>query len=257
MPDTLNPENKTQDLDKESKKQVTLNDSPPIPAATLVLLREGPGDIEVLMLKKNPKIGFGGMWVFPGGRIDAEDHSTESTENTHCPTSGPSQAARIAAARETKEEANLDTDPNSYLWFAQWSPPPLPGKRFTTSFFVSPAPEQQLITVDGGEIHDHQWVTPKEAIHLRDQKQLNLAPPTWVTLHTLSQFSKIPSLLTHLKSRPPRIYETHASQNKNGDRVVLWKGDAGYDAWDASIEGSRHRLTLNSDKYLFENSDDF
>ena len=44
-----------------------------IPAATVVLLRDGNAGVEVLMLKKNSKITFGGMWVFPGGKIDAED----------------------------------------------------------------------------------------------------------------------------------------------------------------------------------------
>ena len=41
--------------------------APPIPAATVVLLRDADDGIEVLMLKKNSKITVGGMWVFPGG----------------------------------------------------------------------------------------------------------------------------------------------------------------------------------------------
>ena len=45
----------------------------PIPAATVVLVRERDGTLETLMLRKNSKIAFGGMWVFPGGRIDDED----------------------------------------------------------------------------------------------------------------------------------------------------------------------------------------
>jgi 8-oxo-dGTP pyrophosphatase MutT (NUDIX family) len=44
--------------------------APPTPAATLTLLRDGPGGVEVLMLRKNSEIRFGGMWVFPGGRVD-------------------------------------------------------------------------------------------------------------------------------------------------------------------------------------------
>ncbi|HAL42384.1 MAG TPA: NUDIX domain-containing protein, partial [Gammaproteobacteria bacterium] len=39
--------------------------SPTIPAATVVLLRDGEQGVEVLMLRKNSKITFGGMWVFP------------------------------------------------------------------------------------------------------------------------------------------------------------------------------------------------
>ena len=48
-----------------------------IPAATVVLLRDGSEGVEVLMLKKNSKITFGGMWVFPGGKIDPEDYPSD------------------------------------------------------------------------------------------------------------------------------------------------------------------------------------
>ena len=43
----------------------------PRPAATLILLREGP---EVLMLQRAPMAAFlGGAYVFPGGSLDPED----------------------------------------------------------------------------------------------------------------------------------------------------------------------------------------
>ena len=38
-------------------------DEPAIPAATVVLLRDGAEGVEVLMLRKNARIDFGGMWV--------------------------------------------------------------------------------------------------------------------------------------------------------------------------------------------------
>jgi len=44
----------------------------PVAAATVVLLRDGDEGLETLMLRRNSKIAFGGMWVFPGGRVDAE-----------------------------------------------------------------------------------------------------------------------------------------------------------------------------------------
>ena len=55
----------------ESRSEDDPNVSALIPAATVVLLREGDCGVEVLMLRKNSKITFGGMWVFPGGKIDA------------------------------------------------------------------------------------------------------------------------------------------------------------------------------------------
>ena len=55
--------------------------SPAIPAATVVLVRDGAGDdgmgdhgcLEVLMLHRVSKVAFGGMWVFPGGKVDDDD----------------------------------------------------------------------------------------------------------------------------------------------------------------------------------------
>ena len=44
------------------------------PAATVVLMREGAGGAEVLLLRRNRATGFvPGAWVFPGGRVDAAD----------------------------------------------------------------------------------------------------------------------------------------------------------------------------------------
>ncbi|WP_157114527.1 hypothetical protein [Halioglobus japonicus] len=47
-----------------------------IPAATVLLLRDGADGVEKLM-RKNSRIVFRGFWVFPGGRIDPEDGSDQ------------------------------------------------------------------------------------------------------------------------------------------------------------------------------------
>src|ERR1700754_706810 len=49
------------------------------PAATVVVVRDAPTPdgspgLETLMLRRNEQGTFGGMWVFPGGRVDAGDH---------------------------------------------------------------------------------------------------------------------------------------------------------------------------------------
>ncbi|MEC8618667.1 MAG: NUDIX hydrolase, partial [Pseudomonadota bacterium] len=71
-----------------------------IPAATVVLVRDGDSGVEALMLRKNSKITFGGMWVFPGGKIDAADYPDGTVNPDNIDT-----AARAAAVRETQEEA--------------------------------------------------------------------------------------------------------------------------------------------------------
>ena len=47
----------------------------PTPAASVLLIRDENGKIEVFMIKRSMKTNFGGAWVFPGGKIDDEDVS--------------------------------------------------------------------------------------------------------------------------------------------------------------------------------------
>lgn len=48
--------------------------TPPIAAASLVVLRDGAAGLEVLLLKRHGASGdFGGVHVFPGGKVDAAD----------------------------------------------------------------------------------------------------------------------------------------------------------------------------------------
>jgi 8-oxo-dGTP pyrophosphatase MutT (NUDIX family) len=49
------------------------------PAATVVLLREVDGTLEALMMRRGAGLAFmGGMWVFPGGRVEPDDCSSRS-----------------------------------------------------------------------------------------------------------------------------------------------------------------------------------
>ncbi|MCH1570537.1 MAG: hypothetical protein L7S64_04270 [Longimicrobiales bacterium] len=57
----------------------TIEDPPAVPvapraAATIVLLRDGEGGMEVLLMRRSRKAGFvPGAYVFPGGRVDNSD----------------------------------------------------------------------------------------------------------------------------------------------------------------------------------------
>ena len=59
--------------DAYARNHEDFGDSELIPAATVVVLRDAETGLEALMLRRNSKIAFGGMWVFPGGRVDEED----------------------------------------------------------------------------------------------------------------------------------------------------------------------------------------
>ena len=216
---------------------------PATPAATVVLLRDRGDGPEVLMLRKNSKIAFGGMWVFPGGRIDAEDY----------PPDGDKEAgARNAAAREAQEEAGVQVDLANFVWFAHWTPPPSTPVRFATWFFAGAAGDQ-AVNIDDGEIKDHQWIRPADALAKHGASEIDLAPPTWVTLYHLSRRPTIEAVLNNFRSREARFYETRAVKRSDGIRVALWAGDAGYEDWDADREGPRHRLVMPQDGFTFEN----
>ena len=51
-----------------------------IDAATVVIGRNSATGIEVLILKKNSAVSFGGMWVFPGDRVDTVDRNPEDAD---------------------------------------------------------------------------------------------------------------------------------------------------------------------------------
>lgn len=226
------------DLDSPTKAT-----QPAMPAATVVLLRDTEDGPEVLMLRKNSKIAFGGMWVFPGGRIDPADYPADGDRDS---------AARNAAAREAAEEAGVTLDPAEFVWFAHWTPPPSTPVRFSTWFFVARAGDE-AIDIDGGEIEDHRWIRPADALAKHAEGGIDLAPPTWVTLHHLSLYESIAALLRKLGSRDVCFYETRAVRRADGVRVALWAGDAGYENWDADREGPRHRLVMPEHGFTFEN----
>lgn len=213
---------------------------PPIPAATVVLVRDGDEGIETLMLRRNARGFFGGMWVFPGGRLDPGDGEDED-------------GARRAAVRETAEEAGLVVDPATLVPFAHWTPPVLAPKRFATWFFIAPAPGGDVI-VDGSEIHEHVWVTPLEAMRRRDAGEIDLAPPTFVTLHRLSQLGDVESALKDAAKGPVEFFLTKMVKASTGEIVAVWHGDAAYDAegGDLDVEGDRHRLAMVQGAWAYE-----
>ena len=222
---------------------------PPIPAATVLLLRQAEAGLEVLMLKKNSKISFGGMWVFPGGKIDAADAADGMSGEEF-----DEAAARNAAAREAQEEAGVDLDPEVFAYFAHWTPPPGPQKRFTTWFFAADVTGKQLdVDIDDGEIKDSAWLSPATALERHAKGEIEFVPPTWVTIYHLAQLKDVAPAMERFSSEAPRVYATHVGKAADGNRVAMWYGDAGYDAWDPDVDGARHRLVMAPDGFVFEN----
>jgi 8-oxo-dGTP pyrophosphatase MutT (NUDIX family) len=210
-----------------------------IPAATVILLRDGASGMEVLMLRRNSRIAFGGMWVFPGGRVD--DHEVVPGDSL--------ASARIAAAREVHEEAGLVIDGGALETWSYWIPPNLASlqargqqvRRFSTWFFVVPAPDGE-VAIDDGEIHEHLWLTPTEAKARRDSGEIELAPPTWVTLHQLEPHATVAEAMAWARVTDPDEFRTRPIHKD--PMTLAWFGDAAYHGGSHDDEGPRHRLTM-------------
>lgn len=217
---------------------------PAIPAATVVLVRDGADGLETLMLRRNTKLAFaGGRWVWPGGRVDPGDFLDDAPDDQLA-------AARRAAVREAAEESGLIVNENRLVWFSHWTPPPVSSKRFATWFFVAPAPEG-AVTVDGGEIHDHVWIAPDEAMRRRNALEIELLPPTWITLEYLARYDTVEAALAGLGAQEPEYFATRIAV-AGTDVVALYHGDSGYDDSDPDRPGGRHRLWMGADGWRYE-----
>jgi len=216
-----------------------------MPAATVVLVRPAAAGLETLMLRRSSRGAFGGMWVFPGGRVDPEDFAGLAADDAL-------GAARCAAVREAQEEAGLRIDAAQMRPFAHWTPPSSAPAVFPTWFFIAPAPTG-AVEIDGDEIHDHAWLSPAEALHRRDAGEIELAPPTWVSLHRLSSFRDPEAAFAGLTSTPPRIYLTRIARFEGG-MTSIWAGDAGYTDGDLARPGPRHRLTMQASGWRYEDT---
>ncbi len=81
----------------------------PVPAASVVILRDGSDGVEVFMLERHQGSGqtFAGAFVFPGGKVDPEDGAAAWRELAPVTVAHPEPSYWVAAVRETFEEAGL------------------------------------------------------------------------------------------------------------------------------------------------------
>jgi 8-oxo-dGTP pyrophosphatase MutT (NUDIX family) len=107
---------------EDSPSAPSLGQQPAQPrdAATVVLMRDGPGGLEVYLVKRSRMVDFmAGAHVFPGGRLDKADSSpsacsllSAAVASLHERLGEPLPATQaaglfVAAIRETFEEAGL------------------------------------------------------------------------------------------------------------------------------------------------------
>lgn len=159
--------------DKRTRTPVT-----PEPAATVMLLRDGPEGIEVLMVERSVKSEFlPDLYVFPGGRVDPEDHEladrVSGLERQGAAEQAPSVEAElamgffVAAIRETYEETGIllarrrgETQLATPELAARLAPRRLAVQDHSVSFREIVESEDLELAADLLAAHGH-WITPE------------------------------------------------------------------------------------------------
>ena len=196
---------------------LTGEETVPRQAATVILLRGGADSLEVLLVKRTPHARFmGGVWVFPGGAVDASEGEGDA-------------AHRVAAVRELEEEAGIAlTDPGALVKFSRWITPAEVVVRFDTHFFLAPLPDGQEATIDGDEVVDQGWFTPAAALAAHERGDIALVFPTIKHLEQLGGFASADALLDFARGRDVGPVQPRLVTEGETARLLL-PGEPGYD----------------------------
>jgi len=242
----------------------------PVPAATLVLMREREGGPpELLVTERTGQMAFAaGALVFPGGRIDADDHRTAELLGT--------DAAKVAAIRETIEETGLapalrpapdaataealrrgivEEEPFASLLaahglaidgealtpFARWCPNFRETRRFDTLFFLAEAPEGAgAPTVSEQEAVRAFWASAAEILAEIEAGRAHAIFPTRRNLERLARFGSIAEARADAARHPVRKI-TPWIEERDGQPHVCIPDDAGYPVTSEPLETARRR----------------
>ena len=213
------------------------DDSEAIPAATLVLMRPGTEGPELLMMERAAGMAFAaGALVFPGGRVDPDDHRLAETIGAPDALA----AARIAAIRETIEEvgiaAGFAAPPNARLvgeWrarlragapfsallaesglaldlgalvpFARWCPALHRTRRFDTHFFLAQgAGDAPAPMIDEEEAVRGLWASAPRLLADAEAGRAQIIYPTRRNLERIAQFASIDDAFADAAAYPIR-----------------------------------------------------
>ena len=245
----------------------------PIPAATLVLMREvESGPPELLMMERTGDMAFAaGALVFPGGRIDSEDFAAAE----HFPGL-PDSAARLAAIRETIEETGLvpavvpapdvalasflrlgvfqgrplldllaehglSVDLDRLTPFARWCPNFRETRRFDTFFFLAEAPPHAPEpTVSEAEAVRIFWASAADILSELEAGRAHAIFPTRRNLERLALFASIAEARADA-ARHSISRITPWVQERDGGPHVCIPENIGYPVTSEPLETARRR----------------
>lgn len=148
----------------------------PVDAASLVVLRREGGEVSVLMGQRSARHRFmPRALVFPGGRLDREDHAAEAPS-----IGGLAPGFAAAALRETEEETGLAARPGAPLAFlCRLVTPAFLPIRFDARFLVAEARWFSGTLAGSGELEFLRFIP------LGEVAALELSQPTRVVLDEL------------------------------------------------------------------------
>lgn len=236
-----------------------------IEAATLVVFRRAPagGPPELLMVVRSREMAFaGGMAVFPGGRVDAEDYDLASRI---APSRDVADAAhRVAAIRETIEETGLvpalrgridaeaaralrravaearalapvivehrlEFDLDTLVPFARWCPRGMTHSRiFDTRFYLHDLGTGAVdLAVDATENTRLFWISAPDALARADRGEISVIFPTRRNLERLALFADFAEARAHAEATPVRTIIPQIAE-RGGQRWLTIPRDAGY-----------------------------
>ena len=190
---------------------------PPVPAATVVLLRPGPDGPEILLTQRPSSMTFAGdVYVFPGGRVDDDDSDASLGASPFAVAAirelfeeagvlladrkdgGAVDSSAVAGARRALVfgettfgavvkalELRLRTDLLAPI--SHWTTPPIMPRRFDTRFFAAELPPGAEPTFDTDEVVDHRWLTARGALEAMAAGDITLWVPTSATLQQLAE----------------------------------------------------------------------
>jgi 8-oxo-dGTP pyrophosphatase MutT (NUDIX family) len=229
------------------------------PAATVIIIRDTADGPEILMLKRSGRAGFfPNAWVFPGGRVDPADH-TAPARGAALGISKGDCAFAVAAIRETFEEAGvwlgdgeptrefrdalnnrtetlrdrpgLTADLSRLALWAWWITPEVEPKRYDTRFFVALLTDGEAshAQCDERETVEHRWVRPTDAVSEAEAGTFFLAPPTYLTLSELADYTDGVSIMHEAARRTVRPIVPRLDID-DGQWTVVLPGDPSYPA---------------------------
>ena len=202
-------------------------------AASLILLRRGgkhrQRGVEVVLVRRSPAASFmPGVWVFPGGVVEADDAVASGGQGEAVVADGEELAHRACAVRELLEEAGIELPADADLrpW-SRWITPEIVPVRFDTRFYVALAPPHSPPRPDGAETTEAAWISPREALDRHRDGELSLVFPTIKHLESLLPYASAEEVMAAAGDRAIEPVLPRVVGEGEGRRVVL-PGEPGY-----------------------------